>query len=190
MIRVALCGDSNTGKTSIINKFVLKDAEVESTIGCSFVEAEIVNSQNQKINLHITDTAGQEKYKALMPIYFKDINVFIIVFDLTKIETFNHVIYWKDEIRNHGPADSVIILVGNKNDLENCVISNQAGEEKANEIGANIYYETSAITGDGVYQVFNYIVEEKGIPCNEDVSRCSEGTVQLDNPEKKKHPCC
>ena len=109
--------------------------------------------------LNIWDTCGDEKYRAITRQYYRETNGIILVYDLTSRESFESVASWADEIRNNAPDDSVIILVGNKNDLyKERVVNYQEGKNKADELGM-FFIEASAKTGDNIHLLFEKISE-------------------------------
>ena len=99
-----MLGESGVGKTSIVQRFVTKDnfkEENPPTIGASFV-SKLVNIQGTDNNMkfQIWDTAGQEKYRSLASMYYKDAQVAIIVYDISKRATFEAVKFWNNELKN------------------------------------------------------------------------------------------
>ncbi len=74
--------------------------------------------QNRTIKLQLWDTAGQERFHSLIPSYIRDSNVAIIVYDICKPDSFDHISKWHDEIKNVKGKDVLIVVVGNKSDLE------------------------------------------------------------------------
>jgi small GTP-binding protein len=112
-IKVVICGDSGCGKTSIVTKKITGDhnLNVETTIGACFNKIKIDN-----YDLNIWDTAGQERFRSLIPLYFRQGQIFIVIFDISRDETFNNITSWVKEIGMH-VVDPVIIVVGNKLDL-------------------------------------------------------------------------
>jgi len=118
-IKVALIGAVSVGKTSIIKQYIAHTFNdySESTIGAAFITQKITK-ENKQINLEIWDTAGQERYRSLMPMYYRNSNVIIIVYDLTYKKSFNYAIDWLNVfIKDRIIDNAKIILVGNKLDL-------------------------------------------------------------------------
>ena len=118
-IKIAFIGDVSVGKTSIIKQYIshtFNDYN-ESTIGAAFITQRI-KKENKEIILEIWDTAGQERYRSLMPMYYRNSDFIIIVYDLTFKKSFNYAIEWLDIfIRDNIIDKTKIILVGNKFDL-------------------------------------------------------------------------
>ena len=119
----------------------------EATIGVSF---------HPYKTLDIWDTAGQEKYRALMGMYFKRIQAAFVIFDLTCRRSYDMIPYWVDQVRTHSPQ-AALLLIGTKRDLPRA-ISETEGYTQAHQVGAEQYWETSAWTLEGVREPFEYVV--------------------------------
>jgi Ras-related protein Rab-11A len=160
VVKIVVIGDSNVGKSNIVNRYT-KDKfteEIKSTIGVEFGTKKIV-IDNVKIKAQIWDTAGQERYKSVTNAYYKSAKGAIVVFDITELNSFNNVDEWIKELKIKADEDCVIILVGNKIDLENkrC-ISQAEGIEKAKHFGVH-YIETSASLAINIDQLFQTLIE-------------------------------
>mmetsp|Transcript_19978 Transcript_19978/g.41844 ORF Transcript_19978/g.41844 Transcript_19978/m.41844 type:complete len:234 (-) Transcript_19978:1922-2623(-) len=118
--------------------------------------------QQRNIGFKIWDTAGQEKYRSLAPMYYRGSNAAILVYDITKPGSFAALQDWADELRQNGPADLALVVCGNKSDLEEGrLVGRSMGEAYADDIGA-FYIETSAKAGEGVENMF--VVIAKKVP--------------------------
>ena len=116
--KVILVGDSGVGKTTIIDRYLNKYKQnISSTLSTSYyVKSEVIN--NYKINFQIWDTVGQEQYRSLNSLFFKDAQICLMVFDITRDETFESIKdYWYDAIQQNGLEGVIIGIAGNKNDL-------------------------------------------------------------------------
>ena len=105
------------------------------------------------------DTAGQEKYKSLVPAYLRDANCCIIVFEIGREESFRHVGDWLGLFREYSPKDSLAVLVGNKADqcrLYNCGFWEEV--EGLIQKERMMFEEASAKTGENIHKIFNEIV--------------------------------
>ena len=158
--RIILIGDSNVGKTSIIKKLLYNyfDYNEMNTIGAIFDK--YTKSVNGVLtNLQIWDTAGQEKYRSLAPIYFQNSSGAILVFDVTNRGSFESLSYWINAFRSVSPDNSVIFIVGNKIDLnENREISTDEALNWSN-INNCEYIEVSALNGTGIIDLFNDLIQ-------------------------------
>ena len=115
--KMVLLGNTSVGKSSFIYRYVsgkFSDYH-EPTIGAAFMTKNILN--NDKINrFEIWDTAGQERYKSLAPMYYRSASIALIVYDVTRIESFNGAKQWIDELNKNNP-ECKIYFIGNKIDL-------------------------------------------------------------------------
>jgi small GTP-binding protein len=115
---VVLIGDSGVGKSNLISRFTKNDFIVESksTIGVEF-GTRTLKISGKTIKAQIWDTAGQERYRAIVSAYYRGAVGVLLVYDITKKQTFENVSRWLNELREHADEDIVILLVGNKCDL-------------------------------------------------------------------------
>eukprot|EP00826_Nyctotherus_ovalis_P028214 TRINITY_DN2227_c0_g1_i1.p1 TRINITY_DN2227_c0_g1~~TRINITY_DN2227_c0_g1_i1.p1 ORF type:complete len:222 (+),score=47.96 TRINITY_DN2227_c0_g1_i1:101-766(+) len=119
-MKVLLLGNSGVGKTSIIERFVFnkfKEAN-PSTLGMMFLAKPIsVPTSTKPIELHIWDTAGQEKYRGITSSYYKEAAAILIVYDVTQPMTFEGAKEWLRDVRETAAESTIAVLVGNKADL-------------------------------------------------------------------------
>ena len=117
-IKIVLLGDMNVGKTSFVTRYITGRFKEDnsSTLGASFFSHQ-VKLNNESHILEIWDTAGQERYRSLAPMYFRNADVALIFFDLSNLNTYYSVNYWKNELIRYGPKNLLQIVVGNKLDL-------------------------------------------------------------------------
>ena len=160
-VKVVLLGKSGVGKTSIISRFTNDtfDPDTLSSLGASFVSKEIFFPETSStIKFDIWDTAGQEKYRSLAKIFYKDAVVIALVYDITKSESFAEIKeYWVDEIRQNANKSVILALVANKDDLYGeAKVSEKEGEEYAVTIGA-IFKRTSALSNAGIDALFQLV---------------------------------
>lgn len=184
IFRVVTLGDSSVGKTSIINRLVNKEFNTveQSTIGATFLlhEEEI---DDYKIEMQIWDTAGQEKYRSLSPIYCHGAAAALVTFDITKRESFETLETWSNLVTEVSKADTIIFIVANKIDLMDQA---EVNEEEMNEWARSRGYKlakTSAKTGQGIPELFRQVAEEI----------VNHGYIVLDPPSptpKKNSDCC
>ena len=149
------------GKTSIstrfiTGKFVKIDLSNRTINTNTFQKSLEIN--NKIFNLTIWDTAGEEKYHALAPIFYRDAKGAVIIFDVTNRETFKRATKWFRELNEFAEKDTKVILVGNKIDLPNRVITNEEATQLAREYDCN-FLEVSAKVGTNVNEIFNSLTE-------------------------------
>jgi len=136
--KVVVIGESSVGKTNILSRFSRNEFSIEtkSTIGVEFL-TKISEIKGKKIKLQIWDTAGQEKYKAITNSFYCNSNAALIVFDLSIKESFERIDYWVKEVKKYTREDIILILIGNKSDLERQV-SFESASEKAEKLSMKL----------------------------------------------------
>ncbi|NXV74627.1 RAB21 protein, partial [Atlantisia rogersi] len=153
--KVVLLGEGCVGKTSLVlryceNKF--NDKHI-TTLQASFLTKKL-NIGGKRVNLAIWDTAGQERFHALGPIYYRDSNGAILVYDITDEDSFQKVKNWVKELRKMLGNEICLCIVGNKIDLEkDRHVSVQEAETYAESVGAK-HYHTSAKQNKGIEELF------------------------------------
>jgi small GTP-binding protein len=160
LARVVVVGDSSVGKTSLLNRLIehrFNEMEL-NTIGANFqIYSEVVDGA--KLGLQIWDTAGQEKFRSLGPIYFRKAQGALVVFALSAHKSFEAIDNWISTFTDVAGRDAVIVLVGNKSDLIEREVSEAEAQKWAQE--RNIaFFETSAKTGQGVAEPFRYLARQ------------------------------
>ena len=186
-IKVVLVGESGVGKTSIIQQFTAKkfDPHRETSLSAQFI-SKTVNFQDlgKEIKFDIWDTVGQEKYRSLAKIFYKDAKVIVFVYDITTEYSFNELKnYWYEETRSNTDGSPILAVVGNKIDLyKDQKVSNNDGKEFAEKIGA-IFQTTSAQSDSGISTLFDNIGKTYLIP-NFDY-RATDKTAQENFMKKK-----
>jgi len=186
--KVVLLGDSGVGKTSIVQRFItgkLGDS-IKPTVGAAFLTKPIV-VDGRVIELRIWDTAGQEVYRGLAPMYYRSANIAVIVFDVTAHSSFESVEFWVKELKKNLKDNVVLIVCGNKIDLEEerC-ISKEEAKGFADKNGA-LYCEASATKGHGVNMVFEMAVSKM---LSDMMGDSMEGKGVSLNEEKPAPKCC
>lgn len=203
--KVVLLGDSGVGKTCIISRYISGtfDANSATTNGASYA-SKIVKYEKlgKSLSLDIWDTAGQEKYKALTKFFYKDAAVAILVYDITRRESFDNVKnYWYNQLKENGDKNIVLGIAGNKCDLyEQEGVPEAEAREFAESIGA-IYELTSAQNNTGINELFvdvgnKYIdpnFQQKLRDANENNGEDpKKGNIKLGDSgtKKEKGKCC
>jgi len=155
LFKYIIIGDTGVGKSCLLLQFTDKRFQPvhDLTIGVEF-GARMVTIDNKHIKLQIWDTAGQESFRSITRSYYRGAAGALLVYDITRRDTFKHLSRWLDEARQHSQSNMVIMLIGNKNDLEHRrAVSFEEGKAFAAEHGL-IFMETSAKTAYNVEEAF------------------------------------
>ena len=189
-VKLCLLGEAGVGKSSIVMRFVRDSfkSALESTIGASFMSKKI-SVDDQHFAFQIWDTAGQEKYRSLAPMYYRGSAAAIIVYDISRGATFKIVKEWVSELREKASPQIILAIAGNKCDLEDLrEVNKKDAEEYASQINA-IFIETSALTAVNVPELFMKIA--RSLPKEDVLSPRATSTLNLKGmrPPKQKS-CC
>ncbi|KAJ2821866.1 GTP-binding protein of the rab/ypt [Coemansia erecta] len=160
--KFVLLGESAVGKSSIVTRFARNEFNQynESTIGAAFVTKDVSLDDGSTAGLRIWDTAGQERYKSLAPMYYRNSEGAVVVYDITQEDSFGKAKAWIKELKRQTDAKTVIALVGNKTDLaDKRTVSHDKGARYAGEVGA-LFFETSAQTGQNVAELFEQLARK------------------------------
>jgi len=131
----------------------------DMTIGVEF-GARIVNLDGTQVKIQVWDTAGQESFRSITNSYYRGSAGILVVYDITKAYTFKHVENWLQEARHRGEKDAVILIIGNKTDLEDArQVSTEEGESLAAKHNAR-FVETSAKSAHNVDKAFMITARE------------------------------
>ncbi|XP_055008612.1 ras-related protein Rab-17-like isoform X2 [Boleophthalmus pectinirostris] len=153
-VKMVLLGGSGVGKSSLATRFVkgeFKDSE--PTVGCAY-QTHVVRVNGANLRFEIWDTAGQEKYHSVTPLYYRGAHAALVVYDISKRDSFLRAQFWLKELeRQYIPGSTVVWLVGNKADLAHSrQVSVQEAQNLAEDRGLG-FMETSALSGDHVNQL-------------------------------------
>jgi small GTP-binding protein len=157
--KVVIIGAVAVGKTAITSRLQYSqfDDDYQPTIGAGYI-AHRTKFEGRDVELQIWDTAGMERYRSLGPIYYRDSAAAVIVYDVTEPESSEAVSKWLEAFRGTVKDNATIVIVGNKSDLPAVVDSAQLKSwAQSNQFG---FFITSAKTGDGVTEVFEYLVKQ------------------------------
>lgn len=157
--KIITLGESGAGKTKILIRY--KDNKYEdnniSTIGVD-CQYKMIKYEKQNIKLLLYDTGGQEKFKSIVRNYYNNANGVILVYDISSERSFSKLQYWVKEIKSYNNDNSIFILFGNKNDLEEeRKISFEDGKEFADQNKME-FLEGSAKTGKNIKKLFDMLV--------------------------------
>lgn len=156
--KLVFLGEHSVGKTSLITRFMYDsfDTSYQATIGIDFL-SKTVYLKDRTIRFQLWDTAGQERFRSLIPSYIRDSSVAIVVYDITNRVSFEQITKWIIDVRRERGQNVIIMLVGNKVDLENFrEVPTEIAVEKAKEM-ETLFIETSAKVGYNVKQLFTRI---------------------------------
>lgn len=156
--KLVFLGEQSVGKTSLITRFMYDsfDNTYQATIGIDFL-SKTMYLEDRTVRLQLWDTAGQERFRSLIPSYIRDSTVAVVVFDITNANSFQQVNKWIEDVRAERGTDVIIMLVGNKTDLQDKrQVSMEEGERKAQELNV-MFIETSAKAGYNVKQLFRRV---------------------------------
>ena len=155
IFKYIIIGDPSVGKSQILLRYInnIFNEEYQSTIGVEFGAKNLI-IKDIIYRIQIWDTAGQENFKSITRSYYKNSVCVLIVYDISKKTSFDNVYNWIQDCRNQSPKTILMILIGNKNDLdEKREVNYEEGKEFADKYNM-LFYETSAKTGDNIEKVF------------------------------------
>ncbi|KAJ3446714.1 ras family-domain-containing protein [Anaeramoeba flamelloides] len=164
LIKVVVLGQTGCGKTSIILRFVENEflPDISPTIGASFYLSRI-KIDNKQISLRLWDTSGQEKFHSLVPLYYRNAQVCLLIYDITDPLSLKQLKYWMNELRNNLKVLPVLVVVANKIDMinksEKEKIQIQKGEKYSKTINAS-FFTSSAKNGEGINEIFQSASKE------------------------------
>ena len=201
IFKIVLIGDSSVGKTNILSRYISNkyDPNSQSTIGVELSTKNYIFDNNE-VKVQIWDTAGQEKYRSITSSYYKGAQGCLLVYDITRKESFDNIDKWFSELKSSSDNDINAILIGNKCDLEKERKVTMEEAQKKAKLFNIAFMETSALNGTNVEKAFNELVssvyknnkkafnhevkimlEDKGIEINQE---------KKDERKNKKNWCC
>lgn len=162
--KVVFLGDSAVGKSSISQRFCknIFTGEHEVTIGGAYIQQKVQLKNGSSLKLHLWDTGGEERFRAMAPLYYRDANAAVLVYDVSNKQTYDSIKYWLNELDSKVKQDGLVLaLAGNKCDLPDAKRQVQTFNAKTfAENNKMIFAETSAKTGEGVTALFQMLSEE------------------------------
>uniref|UniRef100_A0A0D3BHM9 Uncharacterized protein n=1 Tax=Brassica oleracea var. oleracea TaxID=109376 RepID=A0A0D3BHM9_BRAOL len=161
LFKIVLIGDSGVGKSNILSRFTRNEfcLESKSTIGVEFA-TRTTQVEGKTIKAQIWDTAGQERYRAITSAYYRGAVGALLVYDITKRQTFDNALRWLRELRDHADSNIVIMMAGNKSDLNHLrSVAEEDGHNLAEKEGLS-FLETSALEATNVEKAFQTILGE------------------------------
>jgi len=164
-IKICLLGDIAVGKTSIASRFC-KNSYTDNyinTIGGAYQQQNLVLSNGAKMKLHIWDTSGQDRFRSMTNLYYRDAQAAILTYDVTNPQSLESLNYWLSELKDKVDQENMLLcLAGNKNDVDKNEkkVTESQGKEFA-EKNNMLFFETSAKTGAGVKELFQTIAKKE-----------------------------
>ena len=156
--KIVLLGDVSVGKTSIASRYcknLFNDNHI-TTIGAAYQSQKVVLQNGATVKFHIWDTTGQERFRAMTNLYYKDAQVAILTYDIKNENSFSSIQFWINELKfKVENEDMLLFLVGNKCDVNSNErkVSKSQGKNFAAENNM-FFFETSAKTGEGINDLF------------------------------------
>ena len=204
LFKVLIIGDASTGKSSILRRYCSNDFsdKYTCTVGVDFQVKILKMSSGQLVKLQIWDTAGQERYRIMATSYYRGAKACLIVYDITRKETFANVRAWAQQYKENNVEGTnlqqPILILGNKKDLQHeREVTLQEGEKLAAEIGVQ-FAEVSAKDGpEEISQLFFRLAEDlltkeqaRGPRVAAPPFGVELNTRDSIGKKKKKHVCC
>ncbi|XP_069510971.1 ras-related protein Rab-37 isoform X5 [Ambystoma mexicanum] len=190
--KVMLLGDTSVGKTCFVIQY--KDGAFLSgtflpTVGIDF-RNKVVTVDDVKVKLQIWDTAGQERFRSVTHAYYRDAEALLLLYDITNRTSFDNIRAWLTEISEYAQKDVVIMLLGNKCDMNHeRIIRPEDGENLAKEYGVP-FMETSAKTGVNVDLAFLAVAKELKQRAGRHPNQPAFQIHEYIEAQKKKNSCC
>ncbi|XP_022091868.1 ras-related protein Rab-3B-like isoform X2 [Acanthaster planci] len=161
-LSVILIGDSGTGKTCLVAQLAdnIFMTNYDVTVGIDFNIARFHLPDGRPVRLQVWDTAGQEKYRAITSSYYRKAMGVVLVYDVTRRESLDNILnIWRKEVEQYAESDVVLMLVGNKMDLDDYrTITTRVGAKVAEQLGA-IFFEVSAKENLNIHLAFQAFAE-------------------------------
>lgn len=162
--KMVILGDQGVGKSSITYRYVENKfrESVGPTIGAQFQQLKTTLKNGNTLRINLWDTAGEEKFRSMLPMYYKDARGALITYDIGSLKSFESIDYWVNALDDNVKKDNcVMVLVGNKLDLDED--QKQVSRDIAQKYADNnnmLFFEVSAKTGEGVGELFKRVAEE------------------------------
>jgi len=206
LFKIVLIGDSGVGKSNLLTRYTRNEFETDSktTIGVEFA-TRTVRVDSKVVKAQIWDTAGQEKFRAITSAYYRGALGALLVYDITRLASFEHIDRWYQELEGFSEKNMVTMLVGNKNDLKHAREVPVAYAKQYAEKHKMLLIETSALENTNVEQAFSQLLtevyhtmtratdpefhslDERSEKIDRDVSKL---TLKLPQETKPKQSCC
>ncbi|KAL1918265.1 uncharacterized protein VTP21DRAFT_2925 [Calcarisporiella thermophila] len=173
ILKVVIIGDGGVGKTSLRNQFIHRrfTNQYKATIGADFITKQVFLGE-RSVTLQIWDTAGQERFQSLGVAFYRGADACILVYDVTDYLSFEHLERWRSEFIKqaaiHDPTEFPFILIGNKIDIDDRVVSRRQAKAFAQRYSGRqqqiSHFEASAKDGTNVEEAFTHIARIVKVP--------------------------
>jgi small GTP-binding protein len=184
LFKILLIGESSAEKTQFVDKFIGENCPIRGDF-----TIKIINIEGKIIKLQIWDTAGQERFRTITKTYYKGAHGIILTYDVTDQNSFKNIRNWIKQIEANAQTNVCKVLVGNKCDKPDRVVTEDEGQKLAQDFNMS-FFETSAKTNQNVNEVFNFLTTEI-LKSNAGKTQTGGGK-QLDktNTKEGKKGCC
>lgn len=191
-VKVVLLGESLVGKTSFANivSTGVFNPNILSTIGASF-QSKQVKVEQKTVNLNIWDTAGQEHYRSLTPLFYRDADIVILVYSIDNRRSFTAIKSWYMNLQYDCTKMPLVYIIANKLDLDiKREVSTEEGFELASKLNSSFYELSSRTQIDKVFDIINNIaVKAYSIFGNKEEQEAKVNIVKS-TPENEHQSCC
>ena len=188
--KILLLGDTSVGKTCFLKRYTedtFQDAYL-STIGFDFKFKMVTLKNGKQVKVQLWDTAGQERFRTIAKSYYKGAHGIILIYDVSNPKTYDNIKKWLAQIKEEASSKVCIILVANKIDHEERVVTEEEGEKLAKSFNLKIF-ESSAKENINVTEAFQEVIENISVNYS---NIMTSGTI-LQNTKiitKEKKGCC
>ena len=199
--KIVVIGDANVGKTNIIRRIMGEDfREMEATIGVEFMYINIKNidkdDPKKTMSIQIWDTSGAERYKAITTTHIRGADGAYIVYDISNENSFNHLNYWYNCIKDAADNDIIIFLIGNKSDLiyeEGRDVKKKDAIDFANKYKLQGYAECPAKNNENILETFKdfyNMIYNKNKNKIKEKNKMKLDLMKPKKNDKNKNSCC
>uniref|UniRef100_A0A0G4FIQ1 Uncharacterized protein n=1 Tax=Chromera velia CCMP2878 TaxID=1169474 RepID=A0A0G4FIQ1_9ALVE len=156
--KIVLLGDSGVGKSSLALRFCQGRFTNlhEVTIGAAFLQQLVRLPDGKQLKIHLWDTGGQERFRAMIPLYYRDAAGAVIVYDCSHAPSWQAVKFWVQELREKGPPDCCLAVAANKCDVSEWEVDAEEAREFCRQNDMT-FVECSAKSGENVGRLFEVL---------------------------------
>lgn len=186
--RIVLLGDASFGKTAIVHQMIFQ--ECPKTIPTIAASSFIYRTKNNQ-EIQVWDTAGAERFRSLNSVYYHNASGAILVFDLTNRQSFDSLQTWISEFTTYAKPGALLIIVGNKSDLDHYQVTVDEARRFAEEQDLH-YFTTSAVTGKNIQEMAEFMADSLLDPQNAIISESSGHSIDIAKNSQKEtgNNCC